>query len=589
MKRIFTLFVAALLCTGAAASDADFERVADEFVADLPRLSPIMATSLGDHSADGELDPVDDAARQKLRSIYGEYRERLAGIDRDELSRANQVDYELLKAEIESRIFRLDTLREWAWNPLYYINAAGSSIYSLVARDFAPLEERLASAASRLEQFPRYLEQARASLQPERVPKIHAETAIAQNLGVVSIITNMIVPEMAALSPSARARLEAAIDVATAALDEHQAWLEEELLPRAAGDFRLGAELFDTKLRFTLDSPLGRKEIQALAEAEYESLRNQMYEVAKQVYAGKHPYTAFPDNPDEAYKQAIIRAALEEAYQVLPPRDGVVEAARTALRQATDFTIENDLVTVPEDPVEIILMPEFQRGRSVAYLDAPGALDKGQKTFYAIAPLPADWSDEQVDSFLREYNLLSIHVLSVHEGVPGHFLQLALSNRYPSTLRHVLQSGPMIEGWAEYSERVMIDAGYLDNDPLARLIFMKWYLRAVTNAIIDAAIHVDGMTRDAAMKLMIEGAFQEEREAAGKWVRAQLSSTQLSTYFVGYREHVDMRAAVEEAWGDEFTLRRYHDQALSYGSPPVKYIRALILGEDIPRSSTAEN
>ena len=584
LNRIFTLAVIALLSASAAASDADFERIADQFVTDLPRLSPIMATRLGDHSSDGELDQVDDAARQRLRVIYDEYRELLEGIDRDELSRANQVDYELLKLEIESRIFRLDTLQEWAWNPLYYIRGSGGSIYSLVARDFAPLEERLANAASRLEQFPRYLEQARASLQPERVPKIHAETAVAQNLGVVSIINNMILPEMDALTVETRARLEAAIETAKDALATHQNWLEEELLPRAAGDFRLGAELFDAKLRFTLDSPLGRRQIQALAEAEYESLRNQMYEVAKEVYAGKHPYTAFPDNPDEAYKQAIIRAALEEAYQVLPPRDGVVEAAQAALQQATDFTIENNLVTVPDDPLEIILMPEFQRGRSVAYLDAPGALDKGQKTFYAIAPLPDDWSDEQVESFLREYNLLSIQVLSVHEGVPGHFLQLALSNRYPSTLRHVLRSGPMIEGWAEYAERVMIDAGYLDNDPLARLIFMKWYLRAVTNAIIDAAIHVDGMTRDAAMKLMIEGAFQEEREAAGKWVRAQLSSTQLSTYFVGYREHVDMRAAVEQAWGDEFTLRRYHDQALSYGSPPVKYIRALILGEDIPQS-----
>ncbi len=238
---------------------------------------------------------------------------------------------------------------------------------------------------------------------------------------------------------------------------------------------------------------------------------------------------------------------------------------------------------MPDDPVEIILMPEFQRGRSVAYLDAPGALDRGQKTFYAIAPLPEDWTDEQVESFLREYNLLSIEVLSVHEGVPGHFLQLALSNRYPSTLRHVLRSGPMVEGWAEYSERVMIDAGYLDNDPLAGLIFLKWYLRVATNAIIDSAIHVDGMTRDEAMKLMVEGGFQEEREAAGKWVRAQLTSAQLSTYFVGYQEHIEMRAAVEQAWGDEFTLRRYHDQALSYGSPPVKYMRALILGEDIPR------
>jgi uncharacterized protein (DUF885 family) len=172
--------------------------------------------------------------------------------------------------------------------------------------------------------------------------------------------------------------------------------------------------------------------------------------------------------------------------------------------------------------------------------------------------------------------------------MPGHYLQLALSNRYPSTLRAVLWSGPFVEGWAVYGERVMIDAGYLDNAPLMRLINLKWYLRTITNAIIDQAIHVDGMTREAAMRLMIEGGFQEEREAAGKWVRAQLSSTQLSTYFVGYQEHVDMRAAVERAWGDEFTLRRYHDQVLSYGSPPVKFVRALILDEEIPQGASSE-
>ncbi len=583
-KIISLLFIATAFGSALAASDADdaFEAIADRYIVDLPRFSPVGATLTGDHSADNMLDEVDANARTKLRSMYSEYLDAISKIDRDELSLANQVDAELLRTEIESDLWRLDTLQEWAWNPLLYVRISGSSIYGLVAREFAPVEDRLAAAASRLEQFPRFLEQARSSIEPERVPKIHAETAIKQNLGVVSIIEHMIVPEMETLSPATRERLTAAIETAKDALAEHQTWLEEDLLPRAAGDFRIGAELYDTKLAFALNSPLGRKEVKARAEAEYESVRNQMYEIAKEVYAGTHPYTAFPDSPDEAYKQAIIRAALEEAYRMLPPRDGIVEVARQQLQQATDFVIEKNLVTMPDDPVEIIIMPEFQRGVSVAYLDSPGALDKGEKSFYAVAPLPDDWTDEQVKSFLREYNLYSLQDLTIHEGVPGHYLQLALSNRYPSTLRAILGSGPMIEGWAVYAEQMMIAEGYQDHDPLQRLITLKWYLRGITNAIIDSAIHVDGMTRDAAMKLMIEGGFQEEREAAGKWVRAQLSSAQLSTYFVGYQEHIEMRKAVEEAWGDEFTLRRYHDQALSYGSPPVKFIRALILGEDIP-------
>lgn len=578
---IFTLFTGNAIA--ASAADEAFEILAQQYLADLPRFSAVNATLIGDHSADKKLDQVDASARAKSRKAYKKHLRAIAAIDRNELSRANQVDADLLRADIDYRLWNLDTLQEWAWNPLMYVELSGDSIYGLVAREFAPLETRLLAAASRLEQMPRFLEQARGSIEPERVPKIHAETAVQQNMGLVSIIETMIVPQMAALTPATAGRLNAAIETAKDAIAHHQTWLEEELLPRATGDFRIGAQLFDTKLAFKLNSPLGRKEIKARAEAEYEAVRNEMYEIAKGVYAGTHPFTTFPDKPDEAYKQAIIRAALEEAYQVLPPRDGIVDVAKEQLQQATDFVIEKNIATMPADPVEIIIMPEFRRGVSVAYLDPPGPLDTGQKAFYAVAPLPEDWTEEQINSFLREYNMLSIQDLTIHEGVPGHYLQLALSNRYPSALRSVLWSGPMVEGWGVYAEQMMIEEGYLNHDPLMKLINLKWYLRAVTNAIIDSAIHVDGMTRDAAMKLMIEGGFQEEREAAGKWVRAQLTAAQLSTYFVGYQEHVELRRAVEKAWGDEFTLRRYHDQALSYGSPPVKYIRALMLGEDIPQ------
>ncbi len=568
---------------GGSAADEAFENLANEYISNLTNFSPVTATLLGDHSADGMLDQVDSAARDETRQLLSEYAQALATIDRDELSRANQVDAELLLHEVESSLWSLVVLQEWAWNPLHYINISGSGIYGLLAREFAPLEERLMSAASRLEQLPRFLEQARNSIEIERVPKIHAETAIQQNAGLVSIIESMIVPAMDALSAEQKERLNAAIETAKDAIANQQTWLEEELLPRANGDFRIGAELYDTKLAFALNSPLSRKEITARAEAEYEAVRNEMYAVSRQVYASKHPFTAFPDNPDEAYKQAIIRAALEEAYKELPPRDGIVEVAREYLQQAIDFVIEHNIVTMPEDPVEIIIMPEFQRGITVAYLDPPGPLDHNQSAFYAVAPLPTDWTEEQVESFLREYNMLSIQDLTIHEGVPGHYLQLALSNRYPSALRSVLWSGPFVEGWGVYAEQMMVSEGYMNHDPLMKLINLKWYLRAVTNAIIDSAIHVDGMTRDAAMNLMVEGGFQEEREAAGKWVRAQLSSAQLSTYFVGYQEHLEMRAAVQELWGEEFTLRRYHDQALSYGSPPVRFVRALMLNEDIPR------
>ncbi len=586
MKRLFLVAVFLLLGSFAAAStttDQAFQNLADEYISDLTNFSPVNGTLIGDHSADHKLDRVDAAARARNREFLLEYIEALQALDIDALSRANQVDAGILLNQLQSELWSTDELQEWAWNPSFYVRLLGNAIYGLVARDFAPLESRLRSTSSRLSQIPRFLEQTRAAIKPQRVPRIHVETAIRQNPGLTSIIDSMIVPQMNVLSGADHERLKSAIDVAKDAIADHQTWLEEYLLPRAAGDFRVGAELYDTKLAYALNSPLSRKEITARAEQEYEAVRNEMYRVAKTIYSEVHPHTAFPDEPNESYKQVVIRAALEQAYQELPPRDGIVAIAKQQLQQATDFVVQENIVAMPDNPVEIIVMPEFQRGITVAYLDPPGPLDRDQAAFYAVAPLPDDWSEQQVQSFLREYNLYSIQNLTLHEGVPGHFLQITLSNRYPSALRSVLWSASFVEGWGVYAEQMMITEGYLNHDPLMKLINLKWYLRAITNAIIDSAIHVDGMSRESAMNLMIEGGFQEESEAANKWVRAQLSSTQLSTYFVGFQEHMETRAAMEAAWADEFTLRRYHDQVLSYGSPPVKYVRALMLGEAIPR------
>ncbi len=582
--RILWLIAACLfpLSTFAATADQQFEALAERFVDEYPATSPVAATQLGDHRFDDQLDVVSADERQRQIRFARGYLEQLSEIPTDELSRANQVDAELLRNTLEYSIWSTTELQGWAWNPLIYTSLAGGSVYGLLARDFAPLDQRLMNAAARLEQLPRFLEQVRETLVPERVPEVHAQTAVRQNRGLLSIMNEMIRPQLDLLSDSDRSRLEDAMDTATAAVEEHQTWLENELVPNAKGDFRIGEELFDTKLAYTLHTPLSRQQIRERAEQEYKSVRDEMYKVSKIVLADEDPATVFPDDPDEDFKQATIRAALEVAYRELPGRDEIVDVAKQQLIETTEFVREKDLVTVPDDPIEIIIMPEFQRGIAIAYCDSPGPLDRGQKTFYAVAPLPGNWTDEQVESFLREYNLYSMQDLTIHEAMPGHYLQLALSNRYPSTLRALLYSGPFIEGWAVYAERLMVDAGYLDNDPLMRLTNLKWYLRSITNALMDQAIHVDDMTEDEAMALMVEGGFQEEREAAGKWVRAQLTSAQLSTYFVGYQEHMDLRREMEDVWGDEFTSRRYHDEVLSYGSPPVQFVRALMLEETIP-------
>ena len=563
--------------------DNRFRELAKRYVDESPALSPVHATTLGDHRFDSQLDDLSAAARERSRSFHQQMLDALADVDRKQLSRAHQVDYALLQHRLETVLWQTGQLADWAWNPLLYTELAGSSIYGLMARDFAPLAQRLSHVADRLEKFPKLFEQIQATLQPQRVPRIHAETAVKQNRGVLSILDNLVRPQLQELNAAERNRLQQAMQRAQEVVEQHQQWLENRLLPNANGEFRLGPERYDEKLRFTLQTPLSRTQIRQRAESELARVREEMYQIAKPLYRKQYPFTEFPEQPTAAYRQAIIRACLEMAYQDVPQRDQIVSIARKSLQITTEFVKSKDLVTVLPDPLEIIVMPEFQRGIALAYCDSPGPLDVGQKTFYAVAPLPAHWTDVQVQSFLREYNIRSIHDLTVHEAMPGHFLQLAHSNRYPGQLRAMLASGVFIEGWAVYAEQLMANEGFLDGDPLMRLIALKWYLRGIANAILDQAIHTEGITREQAMRLMMHDTFQEEREAAGKWVRAQLTSAQLSTYFVGYLEHIDLRRETEQLWGKEFRLREYHDRLLSFGSPPVQYARALLLKKKIPQ------
>jgi uncharacterized protein (DUF885 family) len=557
-------------------ADQQFEALAQRYLKEAPEQSPVGATALGDHRFDDRLDDVSAAGWQARLTFTELYLAALEPIDRTKLTRANQVDALLLLHDLQSDRFRYQTLQDWRWNPLLYTRIAGDGLNNLLAREFAPAPERLKNLGKRLDELPRFLAQVREVLEPARVPKVFAETAAKQNAGLKSMLDGEITAQIATLPADQQDALRTSVTKARSALSQHQIWLEKRLTPEAQGNFRLGAELYDQKLSFALFSPLSRREIRERAESELAATRAAMYEIAVTVLRGRKGSPKTPDKPSAEQQQQAIRAALEVAYAERPKRDGVLDAARAALVDATKFVREKDIVTVPDEPLEIIVMPEFQQGVALAYCDSPGPLEAGQKTFYAVSPIPAQWTHAQTESFLREYNSRSIHNLTIHEAMPGHYLQLAHANKYPSTLRKVLASGPFIEGWAVYMEKVMSDQGYMNGDPLMRLIQLKWYLRSIVNALLDQAVHVDGISREAAMKLMTESGFQEEREAAGKWTRAQLTSAQLPTYFVGAQEHMALRAEAQQRLGAAFSLREYHDKVLSFGSPPVRFARELL-------------
>ncbi|WP_127169058.1 DUF885 domain-containing protein [Xanthomonas sp. BRIP62415] len=561
--------------------DARFAALSKRALDTWMQLSPVTATQTGDHRFDTQIDDLSSAGRQRSLDAGKALLSDLDAIEVAKLSRENQVDAAILRNQLQSEIWNSEVLQSWAWDPQVYNGLAGSALYGLMARDFAPLSERLTSATQRMEKIPGIFAQARENLDPARVPKIHAETVAKQNKGILSIVDTFIAPNIGQLGPIEAARAQAAIDALRKAVAEQQTWLETVLVPNAKGDFRVGAQLYDQKLKFALLSSLSRGEIKQRAESELKRVRSEMYGIARTVLKDKPGAPALPETPNDDQQQAAIEAALELAYADKPARDKVVDEAKAALAQSTEFVRQKDLMTLPDSPVDIILMPEFQRGVAVAYCDSPGPLDKNLKTFYAVSPIPDDWNDKQVDSFLREYNSRMIHLLSIHEGTPGHYLEGWHSAKFPSTLRAVLRSGMFAEGWAVYTERMMQEQGYLDNDPLFHLVQLKFYLRTIANAILDQGVHVDGWERDKAMHLMTHDTFQQESEAAGKWVRAQLSSAQLPTYFVGVQEHLDTRKAVQDKLGKDFNLKAYHDQMLSYGAPPVRFARELMLDQPI--------
>ena len=564
-----------------AAVDAAFADLSKRALDTWMQLSPISATQIGDHRYDSEIDDLSAAGQQKMLTAYQGLLGELDKVEVNKLSRENQVDAAILRNQLQSEIWNAEVLQASKWDPQIYNGTAGSALYGLMAREFAPLPDRLKSATARMEKLPQIFAQARENLDPARVPKIHAETVSKQNKGILSIVDTFITPHIGELPAEDGKRLQAAIDGLKKAVDEQQTWLDKTLVPNAKGDFRIGAELYDQKLKFALNSSLSRAEIGERARAELKRVRQDMYGIAQTVLNGKPGAPALPANPSDEQQQAAIEAALELAYADKPARDKVVDDAKAALAQSTEFVRKHDLMTLPDAPVDIILMPEFQRGVAVAYCDSPGPLDKNLKTFYAVSPIPDDWTDKQVDSFLREYNSRMIHLLSIHEGTPGHYLEGWHSGKFPSTLRAVLRSGLFAEGWAVYTERMMQEQGYLDNDPLFHLVQLKFYLRTISNAILDQGVHVDNWTREQAMQLMTHDAFQQESEASGKWVRAQLTSAQLPTYFVGAQEHFDTRKAMQEKQGDKFNLKAYHDQMLSYGAPPVRFARQLMLDQPI--------
>ncbi len=546
-----------------------FAQLGDDFLQAWLQADPVSATQLGDHSQDGRWPDVSlEAEREQLawlRAVQAE----LALVPLEQLDAEQRVDAAILAHELEAELFSVQQLRPWEQNPLSAVYTVGSGLDGLVSRDFAPIEQRAASLTARLEALPAFLEQARSRL--DAPPELHTLTAIDQTAALVSWVDG---PLRERVPAEQRALVEPAADRAEQALREFHSFLQSDLLPRSTGELRLGEERWERKLRFSLDTDLPAAEVQRRAWSLLEQTTREMAEQARLLAPELFPGEPLPPEEDSEAAVELVRRVLDRIADEHPDDDTIIAVAQEALRQTTAFLAEQDLVTLPDEPVEVIVMPEFKRGVSIAYCDAPGPLEQSRETFYAIAPPPASWPAERRTSFYREYNNTMLQELTIHEAMPGHFLQLAHDARFDSPVRSVFRSGTFVEGWALYTEWLMAERGY--GGPELHLQRHKMVLRLCLNAIIDHGVHSGTLTHDEAVALMTERGFQEEGEAEGKWKRACLTSTQLSTYLVGLLEVMQIRRDAEARAGASFDEKSFNDELLAHGSPPPRHLRTLL-------------
>jgi uncharacterized protein (DUF885 family) len=555
----------------------DFRAIVDEVLAGYFRHYPVQATEIGHHAYDGEWPDLTDAGRASRLAWVTDASALVEGASADALSRDDAIDRRILLENLAAIRFGEETLDEGSWNPMTYVYLFGTGLFGLLAREFAPLPDRMRSAAARLAALPAALDQARATLDAggaRPISTFHNQKAAERMSGLIDLVDTA-VQEASDLDDAAlRADVEAAAGPARDAVNAFAAWLRDELQPRATGDFRLGAELYAQKFRHALKTDLTPDQLERRAASGYDEVRAQMLRLARELWP-----TWMGDQPMPEDDNRTVRDVLDAIATDHPKAEELLDWCRAENERIEAFITERDLIGLADEPLQIVWTPQFLRAFGGAMLIPPGPLDPGLDSFFAITPTPDNWDDERRASYMRENNARQLRLLTIHEAVPGHYLQLAYSNRTDSLVRAIFGSGVFAEGWAVYVTQVMMDIGYGSEDPALMLVHLKFYLRSITNTLMDLRIHAGTMDEAQAMELMVEGGFQEDGEAANKWDRARLSSTQLCEYFLGSIGMHDLEADARRRAAEhnqEFVYRPFLESVLAHGTPSLPVIRDIL-------------
>ncbi|WP_310393202.1 DUF885 domain-containing protein [Hymenobacter sp.] len=560
--------------TAGTGADARFDAAKGQFIEALWRQNPDYASSQGYHKYDSLLVIPDAAQRQRDAAFSQQYLTSFAAFSPDSLSPNNQIDLRLLRNELRASRWYADTLKNWEWNPAGY--NLGAAVGDLLNGRHYRLDRRLRNISDKISRAAAFYAAARANL---RTPtREHTELALKQNAGGLAVFGAALADSVrkSGLTEAEKKTLTARIATTRQAIQGYLDFLKNDVLPAGKfRSFRIGRTLFDQKFAYDIQSHFSAAEIYQQALRHKAELLRDMGRRAAKLYP-----KYFPGQKAPADTLALVTAVVNQLTLKHAPRDGFVDAVKRQIPTLVAFVNDKKLLTQdPSKPLVVRETPGYMRGSGAgASVSAPGPYDTGADTYYNVEPLPAEWTPAQAESYLREYNDYTLQILNIHEAIPGHYTQLVYANRSPSLVKSIFGNGAMVEGWAVYAERMMLENGYGNNSDEMWLLWDKWNLRVTLNTVIDHAIQVDNMSEADAVSLLRRDGFQEEAEARGKWLRATLSQVQLSSYFTGYTEIYALRDELKRKAGKDFDLKSFHEKFLSYGSAPVKYIRELMLG-----------
>ncbi len=551
--------------------DKAFDSQANQFLGALWRVDPETAISVGKYDTAAQLTVPDQANRDQQLAFINEWLEKFGKIDARQLSPKQRSDLGLLQNKLNSDRWYLTTFREWEWNPAIY-NIAGP-IDFVLNTEYAARPQRLRTLLRRIGSVPAYYDAARDNI--KNPTREHVKLAIDQAPGVLAVLSDLDKQAQdSILNANEKNLYTQRIAAAKLAVEAYAAWLGEldkTLAVSGARSFRIGKEMYEAKFGYDIQSGSNAEQTYQKALATREQLLSNMDRISDDLWP---KYLADKAKPSDRF--AKIGMMIDKLSSNHVPREEFFAEIRRQIPVLQDWVVKNDLLTLdPNKPLVVRETPAYQRGVAGASIEAPGPYRPQDRTYYNVTPLD-DAAPEQAESTLREYNHWILQILNMHEAIPGHYAQLVYANKSPSIVKSIFGNGAMVEGWAVYSERMMLESGYGNNDPEMWLMYSKWNLRSVTNTILDYSVHVQGMTEPEAIDLLTRQAFQTAAEAKEKWRRAQLTSVQLTSYFSGYSEIMELREQRRAALGSKFSLKEFHEDFLSYGSAPVRVIKELM-------------